>query len=307
VGVNAHGNTSIDFADAQAVKALNTALLQLYYAISGWDVPAHYLCPPIPGRADYVHYLADLLAEGNGGLIPRSGNIRVLDIGVGANAIYPLIGHREYGWQFVGADIDRRSLDNAQRIVDTNSLSNMIGLRLQTRPESIFQGIVQPDDRFELTMCNPPFHPTLEKANAGTQRKLQGLKASQARQVNKSNHLQTQAMPGKEHFRSKMALRHKQPPTLNFGGQSAELHCPGGELGFIRRMIGESKGYSRQCLWFTTLVSQAAHLPAIYRELKRENTREVRTIDMAQGQKKSRIVAWTFLTPGEHARWQKST
>ena len=121
VATNEYGDESIAFADPAAVKALNRALLKLTYGITGWDIPPQYLCPPIPGRADYLHYLADLLAAGNGGIIPRGKSVRVLDIGAGANCIYPLIGHREYGWQFVGTDIDPAALDNAQRILDANS------------------------------------------------------------------------------------------------------------------------------------------------------------------------------------------
>jgi 23S rRNA (adenine1618-N6)-methyltransferase len=40
--------------------------------------------------------------------------VRVLDIGVGANCVYPLIGHAEYGWRFLGVDIDEAALANAQ-------------------------------------------------------------------------------------------------------------------------------------------------------------------------------------------------
>jgi 23S rRNA (adenine1618-N6)-methyltransferase len=54
--------------------------------------PANYLCPPIPAVADYLHYLADLLADGSGG-VPRGIKVRALDVGVGANCIYPLLGH----------------------------------------------------------------------------------------------------------------------------------------------------------------------------------------------------------------------
>ena len=97
---------TIDFADPAAVKTLNAALLSHFYGVAHWDIPAHYLCPPIPGRADYLHHVADLLAAGNGGGIPRGNATRILDIGVGANCIYPLIGQHEYGWRFVGTDID---------------------------------------------------------------------------------------------------------------------------------------------------------------------------------------------------------
>ena len=70
------GALSIDFADPRAVKALNLALLTAHYGVRGWDIPEGYLCPPIPGRADYVHHLADLLARRRGGAIPRGAAVR---------------------------------------------------------------------------------------------------------------------------------------------------------------------------------------------------------------------------------------
>ena len=84
---NAWGDVSVDFADPAAVKMLNRALLQHFYGIEHWDIPADYLCPPIPGRADYLHHLADLLATSNGGEIPRGKGVAILDVGVGANCI----------------------------------------------------------------------------------------------------------------------------------------------------------------------------------------------------------------------------
>ncbi len=270
VQLNAYGDASIDFADAQSVKALNQALLKQFYAVDVWDIPKHYLCPPIPGRADYLHYLADLLSEAHG-MVPCEPSVRVLDIGVGANMIYPLIGTREYGWQFVGADIDAKALRNAQQIVDANALADVIELRLQATPASIFKGMIQPGELFALTMCNPPFHGSLAEAQAGTQRKWRGL----------GKHV------AKRGGGDKAAV-------LNFGGQGAELYCVGGEEAFVTAMVKESKQYAAQCLWFTTLISKAANLPSVYRALKSVQAREVKTIEMTQGQKQSRIVAWTF-------------
>jgi 23S rRNA (adenine1618-N6)-methyltransferase len=60
---------------------LNKAILKAFYKIEYWDIPLHYLCPPIPGRADYLHYTADLLAECNNGQIPRGKDIRILMLG----------------------------------------------------------------------------------------------------------------------------------------------------------------------------------------------------------------------------------
>ncbi len=278
VAKNAYGDESIDFADPEAVRALNRALLKQAYGITGWNIPAQYLCPPIPGRADYLHTLADLLSASNGGEIPCGENIRVLDIGVGANCIYPLIGHGEYGWRFVGTDIDRAALDCAQATIDANSgYRDAIELRLQKSRSAAFKNVVQTDEQFDLTLCNPPFHASQDEARAGTERKWKNL---------------GKAEPG------------IQTPVLNFGGQNTELCCAGGESGFITRMIAESTQITNQCLWFTALVSKATSLPAIYRALKAAGVEKSQTIEMAQGQKKSRIVAWTYLTARQQQAWR---
>ncbi|TXI36745.1 MAG: 23S rRNA (adenine(1618)-N(6))-methyltransferase RlmF [Methylophilus methylotrophus] len=255
---NAYGDDSIDFANPQAVKALNQALLKHYYGVAVWDIPKNYLCPPIPGRANYVHYLADLLAESG-----IAQQVRLLDIGTGANLVYPLIAAHAYGWQCVGVDIDAKALRNAQQIIDANGLQQQISVREQPNPSSIFKGVMLPGEQFTVTLCNPPFHASAEEALAGSQRKWRGL--------------------GK-----------KPPQALNFGGQSNELFCEGGEAAFLTAMIRESKLFAKQCVWFTTLVSKAANLPLVYRELKKVQAVTVKTVEMAQGQKQSRFVAWTF-------------
>ncbi|MFT7229391.1 MAG: 23S rRNA (adenine1618-N6)-methyltransferase [Methylophilaceae bacterium] len=256
---NKFGDASIDFANPQAVKTLNQALLKHFYQVAVWDVPKQYLCPPIPGRADYLHYLADLLTDNQ----LNSNSARVLDIGVGANVIYPLIGHHSYDWQFVGADIDAVALRNAQQVVDANDLNNPIELRLQNNKTAIFNGVIQKNEHFTAAICNPPFHASKSEAQAGAQRKWRGLGKS-------------------------------GETALNFGGQSNELYCEGGEETFIINMINESQLFATQCIWFTTLVSKATSLPSVYRALKKVGARAVKTIEMQQGQKQSRIVAWTY-------------
>ena len=278
VAPNAYGDASIDFADPVAVRALNRALLKLHYGVDGWDIPARYLCPPIPGRADYLHYMADLLALSNGGVIPHGPAIRVLDIGVGANCIYPLIGHSEYGWSFVGTDIDRAALTSAQVALDANpGHRDAVTLRYQASRAAVFTGVVLTDELFDLVLCNPPFHASASEARAGTERKWNNL---------------GKAVPG------------NKAPVLNFGGQDSELCCPGGEEGFVARMIAESAQFPNHCLWFSALVSKATSLPAIYRALKKAGVHTSQTIEMAQGQKKSRVVAWTFLAERQQQAWR---
>ncbi|MBW3830992.1 23S rRNA (adenine(1618)-N(6))-methyltransferase RlmF [Aeromonas hydrophila] len=273
VFVNEHGTQTLDFADPAAVKALNKALLALHYGIAHWDLPAGYLCPPIPGRVDYLHRVADLLAE-SAGKVPTGKGVRVLDIGVGANCIYPLLGAREYGWRFVGSDIDPVSVKAATLLAKSNGLGSQIECRLQGKAGDIFQGIVAQRERFALTLCNPPFHASLAEASKGTERKLRNL--------------------GKEATAK---------PVLNFGGQKAELWCEGGEAAFLANMIAQSKAFASQCLWFSSLVSKKENLPAAKQGLSRVGARQVRVLEMAQGNKVSRVLAWSFLDEAASRQW----
>lgn len=275
VRLNEFKDESIDFANPEAVMMLNKALLRHYYNITFWQIPSGYLCPPIPGRADYIHYLADLLAASNKGIVPKGEQIKCLDIGVGANCIYPIIGHAEYGWHFTGSDVEKVSIKAANEIVEKNiSLKGKIELRLQKNSSDIFKGILQADDYFDLTICNPPFHASLEEAQSGTLRKLSNL-----------NHKKiTKA-------------------SLNFGGKSNELWCAGGEERFIKKMVVESKDFATSCFWFTSLVAKSDHLKTIYAALEKVNAFEVKTITMAQGNKVSRFVAWTFLNREQQQKW----
>lgn len=254
---------TVDFSNSDAVIALNKALLKCHYQIQQWSFPQGYLCPPIPGRVDYIHYLADLLKSES-----IKGKVSVLDIGTGASCIYPILGAREYDWHFVGSDIDPVSIKVANTNIKANpNISKQISCRLQANSDNIFQGIIKANEFFHLTLCNPPFHKSLADANAGTNRKWQNL--------HKSNNA-------------------NQKTSLNFGGQKAELWCQGGEVAFIQKMIKESKQFREQVLWFTCLVSKKDNLSKLKLYLKKAQVSQTKVIKMAQGQKVSRFIAWTF-------------
>jgi len=156
VALNKYGDQSIDFSNAVAVKSLNKALLKYFYNIDFWDIPPNYLCPPIPGRADYIHHIADLLCSNNYGIIPTGDKIKCLDIGVGANCVYPIIGRKEYNWSFIGSDTDPLAINSANRIVDSNPiLKGKVELKLQNNPQDFFYGIIQKDDQIDFSICNP--------------------------------------------------------------------------------------------------------------------------------------------------------
>ncbi|UPO98838.1 23S rRNA (adenine(1618)-N(6))-methyltransferase RlmF (plasmid) [Cetobacterium somerae] len=255
---NPIGEDTIDFSDNQAVICLNKALIKTYYNIDNWDIPAGFLCPPIPGRADYIHYIADLLT--------KKKNINVLDIGTGANCIYPIIGSQTFSWNYTASDIDPKSIENAQKIIDSNeNLKNKVKLKLQKDRNHIFLGVIEKNDRFDLTMCNPPFHSSLEDALKANQRKVDNL--------NKGNK--------------------NIQKGLNFGGQKAELWCPGGERLFLKKMAKESAIFASQVYYFTSLISNKENVKPTIKVLEKLGAK-CQVLEMSQGQKISRVLAWTF-------------
>ncbi len=275
------GKATIDFANPAAVKALNRAILMHHYGVKGWEIPEGYLCPPIPGRADYIHALADLLASCNKKTIPTGPGVRALDVGTGANLVYPLIGHAEYGWSFLGTDIDEAALANARKILSKNpELDDCIELRHQPVWDNIFTGLLRSGENFDVSLCNPPFHNSPDEVLAVSQRKWNNL-----------------GKPG--------AKKGSAQPRLNFGGGGTELWCNGGERAFVKSMIEQSAQIPKRVLWFTTLLSKADNLVHIEAELKKAKVVESRILPMTQGQKQSRIVAWTFCANGEREKWRR--
>lgn len=270
---NKYGTDSINFANPKTVKLLNKALLKSNYKIDFWEFPDENLCPPIPGRADYLHYIADLLAENNDGKIPEGEKIKCLDIGTGASCIYPIIGIGEYNWNFIATDIDEKALQSCQNIVDKNSLlKDKIELRFQKNLNHIFTGIINEKDKIDVSICNPPFHESKEAALKSNQRKVTNLSG-------------------------------KYDKNFNFSGNSNELIYEGGEIQFIENMIRESSIYSKNIMWFSTLVSKQSNLHKIDQYLNKAKAAEIRIIEMGTGNKSSRVVAWTFLTKRARKDW----
>lgn len=250
---NKHGKTTVDFSDSKAVKALNIALLKMEYAIDFWEFPDTNLCPPIPGRVDYIHHLADIIG--------KKEEVRVLDIGTGASCIYPILGTAEYGWSFVGTDIDKRSLQAAHKIINKNGFDTQISLRLQKDTTHILQGIVKKDERFTITMCNPPFYASMTEAKTVNSKKTKNLGISNER---------------------------------NFSGNTNELTYKGGEKAFLHTYLYESSLFPKSSQWFTSLVSKKENVKSLANSAKKLKVKNFKEIRMEQGNKITRIVVWQF-------------
>ncbi|MFP3977205.1 23S rRNA (adenine(1618)-N(6))-methyltransferase RlmF [Marinobacter sp. KMM 10035] len=274
VKANAYGNLSIEFADPQAVKLLNAALLKHYYGIVDWDIPEGALCPPIPGRADYIHHVAELLGEFEpfAKRVSTQPEITLLDIGTGANGVYPILACQMYRWHCVGSDINARSLENVAGVIAKNpTLKDRFTLRMQNDRHKIFDGVIRKGELFDVSVCNPPFHASQDEALKSSQLKLQNLARNRG---------------------EKRPVAASQ--TLNFGGQEAELWCKGGEQMFLKKLIKESRVFATQCRWFTSLVSKADNVKPSTKLIRKLGATDVREIEMKQGNKVTRVLAWTY-------------
>lgn len=253
VSKNQFDVVTIDFSNPEAVKELNKALLFSFDKISVWDFPKENLCPPIPGRLDYIHYLADLISD--------EADVKVLDIGTGATCIYPILGVAAYNWSFVASDIDLKSLDTAQDIIDDNDLGSKIELRHQVKEEEILKGILKEGDSFSAVMCNPPFFKSAEEAQGANKRKNKNLGNNTVR---------------------------------NFSGNNNELWYIGGEKAFLHNYLYESSLFKEKSKWFTSLVSKKENIKSLEKSSAKLGAVEFKVIPMSQGNKVTRIACWRF-------------
>lgn len=251
---NKHGIKTIKFGDQRAVKALNKALLKSRYDVH-WDIPKGYVCPSIPGRLNYLLHVADLL--------PKK-DIKMLDVGTGANLIYPILGTCHFSWQCTATELHPDSISHAQQTIAHNPALETVDLRVQKDKECILDHIIQPDDKFDVLVCNPPFYKNAEDAQKKNERKVRNLQS-------------------------------KQKTKLNFAGRSSELWTEGGESQFITQLAEESVQFRDQVGLFTALISRMDSIEGITDMIGSIPRTEVEVVDMGLGNKKSRFITWKFI------------
>ncbi len=262
--LNPSGEETINFSSSSAVYELNKALLLADFKLSDYQLTSGYLIPPIPGRLDYLLHLQEVLLEKFN--IGSNSKLRGLDIGTGANGIYSILGAQYFNWNMVGTESDKKAVDIAiANIQRTKALQNKVEIRHQDTKSFILKNIIHPQEQFDFTICNPPFHTSREDAIKGSLRKLKNLGTTTS----------------------------KEDLSLNFEGQANELWCNGGEALFIKRLIKESVLFKSQVRIFTSLVAKADNLTKIEKQLKKV-TANYHSIPMSQGHKKSRFIMWWF-------------
>ncbi|CAL5060693.1 unnamed protein product [Urochloa decumbens] len=279
VSVSDRGRASVDFTDFSATRELTRVLLLHDHGVNWW-IPDGQLCPTVPNRSNYIHWIEDLLSSN---LIPpissSSGKVRGFDIGTGANCIYPLLGASLLGWSFVGSDVTDVALEWAKKNVESNPhLAELIEIRnanaapFPSESEAIVRenilepvedaamqkphvlvDVVKESESFDFCMCNPPFFESIEEA---------GLN-----------------------------------PKTSCGGTAEEMVCHGGELAFVTRIIEDSVSLKNSFRWFTSMVGRKANLKLLMTKAREAGASVVKTTEFVQGQTARWGLAWSFIAP----------
>ena len=260
---------SIDFTNWDSTVELNRALLTEFYGIKHWHLPKPHLCPPIANRANYIHWLEDLLflSRPSHVLNLKGPEVKGLDVGVGASVVYPIIGAAVNGWRFVGVDITDAAVASAAANVSGNEkIKNLVEIRdarsfrgmapfapieKNNKTASVLLPAIKPDETFAFSMCNPPFFESLSEAY--------------------------------------------QNPGTDFGGTCAEVSCPGGEENFVTTMFNDSVALGDTIHWFTTMCGKKDTTKMLKKLLHGEKkVTAVRSETFYQGKTTRWGVAWSF-------------
>lgn len=263
---SANGHIVYDWNAPGATYAVTRALLKRDFALD-WQQPPQFLCPPVPGRLNYLLWVEDLVLQD----AAAATSVCVADIGTGASAIFPLIGARRFGWSFIALDSSADALEHARANVDRNCLQHLVSLRLVPHDGNIADALAL-HPSITHTMCNPPFFSS-SSSSAWRQRAHAG---------------------GAGGAGVKVACAAVEP----------ELYTEGGELEFMGKIIQQSAASPcrHHVRWFTCMVGIKADLAQLKRMCSDAGAAQVRTTTFFQGQTLRWGLAWSFLQEKERAQ-----
>jgi len=337
-------SNKIDFTSAMATRALTRALL-LERNITLVDLPEDRLCPPVPNRLAYLTWLAELLAlawppssSSSPPPVfssPEDGKVHVLDIGVGASCIYPLLGGSSFGWTFTGTDIDLVSLQAASRNVAANPhLSSLIELlhvqdsiALQAALEPLATSLKHDDMEASTTLFSSLLQ--LQQQHADDSRFQGPVRAALGKKVHSDpsgqkgrveEEVEAEKVPaassaGSPSFFSPQPLFTAvmtNPPFYDLHesiepnehtictGSNTEMTTRGGEVCFLASILMDSIVLKHSVLWWTCLVGKKASLSLLLRLLAIAGVANVRTCRFGEGKTKRWGLAWSFFSIGQH-------
>ncbi|KAM7479422.1 hypothetical protein LguiA_027635 [Lonicera macranthoides] len=301
------GRPKIDWTDFDATRELTRVLLLHDHHLNWW-IPDGQLCPTVPNRSNYIHWIEDLLSSD---IIPNalsSGDIvKGFDIGTGANCIYPLLGATLLGWSFVGSDVTDVALEWADRNVKNNPhISRLIEIRkVDGEVNTLDWGESHIDRSVDGENCinpseigpvglDPAISSSLE-LNFGGNQSYQGPPILLG--VVKDGEYFDFCMCNPPFFET-MEEAGLNPNTA-CGGTPMEMVCPGGEQAFISRIIEDSAQLKRSFRWYTSMVGRKSNLKILTSKLWEVGVSVVKTTEFVQGQTCRWGLAWSFVPPAK--------
>ncbi|EMC96392.1 hypothetical protein BAUCODRAFT_70727 [Baudoinia panamericana UAMH 10762] len=251
----------IDFQDPKVVQQLTKSLLKCDFALS-LELPNDRLCPPVPVRWNYVRWIQELLDTTSGDYRDHydpEREVLGLDIGVGASCIYPLLAcSMRPEWRMAGTDVDQHSFDYARKNVEANGLAKRIKLRLSTSDRPLIPLDSMKIEGLDFVMTNPPFytsHTDMLASYAGKQ----------------------------------------APPSAVCTGADNEMICPGGDVGFVTRILDESLKLRERVQWYSAMLGKMSSLQQLIAKLREHNITNFAVTCLQAGYRTKRwAVAWSF-------------
>ncbi|OLL25322.1 putative methyltransferase-like protein [Neolecta irregularis DAH-3] len=256
------GRLTIDFNNPKALVELTRCLMKRDFGVD-LEIPQDRLCPPVPGRLDYILWIQDLVDSTDPSTddfdYDLERDVSGLDIGAGSTCIYPILACKTRPkWKVYGTDIDEKSYNYAVANVERNHLESQIKLLFTLKETSLFPLLEFKIDRLDFTMCNPPFYESVEEMLQSAREK-------------------------------------SYPAFSSCTGSESEMITPGGEAAFVARMIEESKAVRDKIQWFTSILGKLSSLTIIVEKLKEENISNYALGTVMQGNRTKRwVVAWSF-------------
>lgn len=279
-----------------------------------WSLPPHRLCPALPSRLNYLLWLEDLLSPSLPPLpritapsclssppapsLPPLRGVVALDVGTGASCIYPLLGTALLGWRFIASETDPLSANAARENVRANAWSERIDVRLVPTPP-----LPVPAHREESCRTTPASetaHPKAETAQTTAEETAPYETAGVAPVLHgalRPGERVELVMCNPPFFDQSEAPHPRSDGVAPSLGAPHELFTPGGEVGFISRMISESLELHEAgggSLWYSSLVGRKASLAPLLSALRLARARHVRSTELAQGSTSRWALAWSF-------------
>ena len=149
---------SFEWSNNNLSLLMTKSILDYYFNIKYYNIPKGYLIPPIPSRLNYLNLINKILIKEINSQSRYSSDIIGIDIGTGANIIYPILGNSIFNWKFICSEINDESYNNAKLILEKNNLENEINLIKQKNKNNIFLNILNQENKYIFSLCNPPYY-----------------------------------------------------------------------------------------------------------------------------------------------------